>query len=125
MEEIKIKENLKKQVFPSVIEKIEKVESRTNMEKGGIILNLESIGCEGGYRRYLINFYQNGVNITKRESENILLHKTFPLNLSFGRWHKVKAWIENKTIYLKVNNFTLVSFSDLNLYRINSISFET
>lgn len=123
--EIKIKEDLKKQILPSVVEKIEKVEFRMNMEGGGVILNLEAVKHKGGYRRYLINFYQNGVDITKREGENVLLHKTFPLNLSFGQWYKVKAWIENRTIYLKVNNFTQVRFYDPNPYRINSISFET
>jgi len=123
--EIKIKEDLKKQILPSVVEKIEKVEFRMNMEKGGVILNLEAVEHKGGYRRYLVNFYQNGVDITKRESENVLLHETFPLNLSFNRWYKVEAWTENKTIYLKVDNFTQVSFYDPNPYRINSISFET
>ncbi|OYT42524.1 MAG: hypothetical protein B6U78_00990 [Candidatus Aenigmarchaeota archaeon ex4484_224] len=122
--EIKIKEDLKKQIFPSVIEKIKKIEFRMKVEKGGMNLNLESIGHEGIYRRYLVNFYQN-VDITKREGENVLLHKTFPLNLSFDRWYKVKVWVENRTIYLKVNNFTRVSFYDPNPYRINRISFET
>ena len=123
--EIEIKEDLKKQILPSVVEEIEMVEFRVNVEKGGVNLNLEDIGREGIHRRYLVNFYQKGVDITKREGENVLLHKTYPLNLSFDRWYKVKAWVEDGTIYLRVNNFTPISFYDPNPYRITSISFET
>ena len=124
IEEIRIKEDLKKQILPSVVEKIEKVEFRMNPKKGGVNLNLEDIGSEGIHRMYTVNFHQNGVDIMKSENENVLLHKTYPFKLSFGKWYEVKTWIENRTIYLKVNNFTL-SFYDPDLYPITRISFQT
>ena len=124
IEEIRIKEDLKKQILPSVVEKIEKVEFRMNPKKGGVNLNLENIGSEGIHRMYTVNFHRNGVDIMKSENENVLLHKTYPFKLSFGKWYEVKTWIENRTIYLKVNNFTL-SFYDPDLYPITRISFQT